>query len=996
MSGPLRPGTEPPRRIGRFALLLLVAAVAALLVPALPPTLPDRPTVVLPASGPTAPADLTGSWSTFHGAENRSGFSPANGPTKGSLLWSLIPPTTGAVPIRSGVVVDPRAAYASNAYGTLTAFNRSSNGSSLWQHDLGGAPTAGDLWGPELVVGSSSGTVAALWTSNGSARWSRAVDGGIYQGVSAAGDRVFVGTSNGTVYALNASTGATIWSRPVGAPVAGALAIEGTRVVAATTTGTVVALHTDGTPDWQQSVGETVSCAPSVSAGYVVVGDDAANVSALDLQTGNLSWRFSGRSLLAGDSIQATAAIGLGRVYLNTQGGDVFALWLSNGTLAWHLTTAYAGYAVLSSPALTPNGLYVSDAALEVLDVDPASGVPIWRFPTYFAPAYSDPAVDTGVVYIGSELGMLMALGAPGGPPKYPVVGRVTDPVGTPIVGATIVAARASATTDVNGSFELRLSNGTYTATVTAIRFVTLLTPLVVDGPVGNLTIVLSPVPVVPVSGTVVDARSGRPVANATVNVLGAYGFSNSTTSASDGSFELGAPAGFDFVTVGPPPGFQGMREHLDVPVGGLSGVALAIEPIFPTTGPWGVVLPVAALLAALASVGYWRASQRRVALGLSPRVLSPFAQYVAARLLLVPVQILAILGVLFVFGTMLPSVYYGAQPCQYTQPFCLSGGWSNPLNPPLAFGYGFGHFAWSMFTGDWGYARYGNLVEPATTFLGWWLPNSIELALFALPLSAAIAYFVGLAAGSRRDGVVDAGVRVGSVVGLLVPTFLVVILFLGSFYDVFGRVFGDIPYGFLPSTIWFQAHGGRPPWIGMAETTSPTTLPIVDGLLHGDWPLVELTLVKTLWQALAISLVYVTIFLRFARHAVAEAFDEPHVRAARARGVPESTILWRHTGRRIVPLLLLVFGLTLPIYLGTQAVVEALASDAGVGTLLIAEMTKVTQSGFGFHPSIPGQVLGNLYQVTILLLVIIVLLGNLASDILARYLDPRLLRSRR
>jgi ABC-type dipeptide/oligopeptide/nickel transport system permease component len=111
---------------------------------------------------------------------------------------------------------------------------------------------------------------------------------------------------------------------------------------------------------------------------------------------------------------------------------------------------------------------------------------------------------------------------------------------------------------------------------------------------------------------------------------------------------------------------------------------------------------------------------------------------------------------------------------------------------------------------------------------------------------------------------------------------------------------------------------------------------------------------------------------------------------------VPESTILWRHTGRRIVPLLLLVFGLTLPIYLGTQAVVEALASDAGVGTLLIAEMTHVSQTGFGFHSAYPGQILGNLYQVTIMLLVVIVLLGNLSADILARYLDPRLLRSRR
>ena len=996
VSGPPPIGPRRPRRIGRWAGLVIVAAVASLLVPSLPPTGADRPGGAIAASGAVAPADLAGSWSTFHGSENRSGFSPSNGPTQGKLLWSAVPAGSSAFPIRTGVVVDPTTAYAATDLGSVVAFNRSSNGSTLWRQTVGTTPTAGDRWGPELVVGAGDGTLTALWASNGTVRWSRALDGAIRQGVAASSDRFFVGTDNGTVYALNASSGANLWARPIGAPVAGALSVEGDRVIATTAFGGVVALSTDGAPVWNASVGAGVGCAASVSDGFVVVGDRSANVTAFYLSNGSEAWSFAERSLTLGDSIEATPAVGLGRVYGSTDGGSVFALWLSNGSLAWHIATSYAGYPVLSSPALTPNGLYVSDAALEILDVDPTNGAALWRFPTSFVPAYSDPAVDTGVVYIGTDLGTLLALGVPGGPPQFDVAGRVTDESGAPIRGATIVAGRSVAASDANGSFQLRLSNGTYSASVSAPRYVTLTAAIVVAGPVSNLSFVLVPVPVVPVSGVVVDGKSGQPVANATVIVLGAYGFTNATTTAPDGTFTLRAPAGLDYLTVSPPTRFNGFQEHVLVPIGGLSGLVLAVEPKLPTVSPWAAVLPIVALVAAVLAVGYWRASQRRVALGLSPRVLSPFAQYVAARLLLVPVQILAILAVLFVFGTMLPSVFYGTDPCTYTDPVCVAGGWSNPLNPPLAFAYGFGHFAWNMFTGNWGYARYGNLVQPAGQFLTWWLPNSVELALFALPISAAIAYFVGLAAGSRRDGVVDAGVRVGSVVGLLIPTFLIVILFLGTFYDAFGRIFGDIPYGFLPSSIWFQAHGGPPPWIGLAQTTSPTTLPLVDGVLHRDWPFVELVLVKTLWQALAIALVYVTIFLRFARHAVAEAFDEPHVRAARARGVPESTILWRHTGRRIVPLLLLVFGLTLPIYLGTQAVVEALSSDAGVGTLLIAEMTHVSQSGFGFHPAFTGQVVGNLYQVTILLLVVIVLLGNLSADILARYLDPRLLRSRR
>ncbi|MCI4360825.1 MAG: ABC transporter permease subunit, partial [Thermoplasmata archaeon] len=171
---------------------------------------------------------------------------------------------------------------------------------------------------------------------------------------------------------------------------------------------------------------------------------------------------------------------------------------------------------------------------------------------------------------------------------------------------------------------------------------------------------------------------------------------------------------------------------------------------------------------------------------------------------------------------------------------------------------------------------------------------------------------------------------------------------------------------------------------------------PLVDGAIHGDWVLFDIVLVKTLWQAAAIAVVYVSIYLRFVRHAVTEAFREPNIVAARARGIPESTILWRHTGRRVLPMLVLVFGLTLPLYIGTQALVEAIAQDNGIGTLLIDQMSHTLQSGFGFRAVSPGQTPESFYQVTIFLLVLVVLSGELVADILARYLDPRLLRSAR
>ena len=987
-SGRRRPrlGKRLPTAIG----LLLVGAAALLLSPGSPAGLGAGG--AHPESAPSAGASH---WSTFHGSENRSGFTPVDGPSVGKVVWEVAPPGASVHAIRVAPVLDDAAVYFSNDLGTVYAFNRSGGGPPVWSVPLGTTNTAGDVVGPELVVGAGNGGVTAIWTSNGSVRWSQTLRGPIAVGVAVANGSVFAGTAAGELAALDASTGAPLWNRSVGGAIVGAVAVEGGQVFASTADGGVVAYSTDGLPIWRSSVGARLESGPAVSNGVLVVGDLSGNVTALSLTDGSTLWRFVGRNLAAGDAINATPAIGLGRVYVSTFEGTVYALFLANGSLAWNRTTLTAGYPVLASPAIAPNGLYVADAYENLDDFDPASGQ--LRFSTLLdqTPMFGSPAVDGGFVYVGTDLGALFEIGPPGGPPRFFLNGTVQDPSARPVPGALVQALLSSNVTDEHGAFVLRLPNGTFNVTVSAPGFVPLLEAVTIDGPVPPVAWVLTPVPTAPVSGRVLDGSSGRGVANASVTFYGPFGSRASTVTGADGSFALAAPQGYDYLTVGPPSGFHGYAEHRTVNASGWSGLVLTITPVWASyDGGTNVLLFLAAFAVALTTVTAWAVSRRRVAAGLSADLLSPFGTYVLMRGVILLAQAIAILAVLYVFGTLLPSVSQGVSPCAYLGSSCLPGGWQNPWNGLGAFAFGFGRFVVQLLTGDWGIAKFGSLREPARLFLEWWAPNSIQVALFALPISAALAYFVGVYAGSKPQSAFDYGARVTSIAGLLFPSFLIVLLFLGAFYEPFTQRFGDSPYGLFPSASWYFQNGGYPDWLGIAENSSPTHLPILDGAIHGDWPFVELVFLKTLWQALAISIVYVAIFLRFVRHAVATAFEEPSVIAARARGISEPTILWRHTGRRVVPMLLLVFGMTLPIYLGTQALVEALANDNGIGTLLISEMTHVASSGFGFHGVNPGQDPQSFYQVTIFLLVLVVLVGNLCADILARYLDPRLLRS--
>jgi peptide/nickel transport system permease protein len=983
-------------RTRRYLILLALLVVAALALPAAPPGHPSGPSPnALGASVPHR-ASSAAPWSTFHGTENRSGYSSEDGPKIGTQSWLVVPPSAEVVPIRTGIVANATQFYFADDIGAVFSYNLTPPENLSWERDLGTTVTTGDLWNGELLVGGSNARLNALNATNGEVLWYDGLDGGVPEGVAVVDGMAIAGTTAGSIYAVNATTGALAWKTGVGGPVAGAPAVEGSTIVVTTTSGEVVALELNGSRAWAVNDGAPIESGPAIFGNAVLVGDGFANVSRFDLANGTLDWRFPARTLAIGDEINSTPAVDPTRVYVSTFLGEVIALSLANGSLEWNRSTGFTGYAVLSSPAIAPNGLYVSDAYQYLDDFDPATGRELWSESLTYSPAYGPPALVNGLVIEGTDFGAVYAFGPIGGPPRYAVSGTVSNTTGAPLAGAIVSVGGTSTTTSTNGSFSLRVANGTYPVSVFESAYEPLSANVVVAGPVSGLQYVLTPVPTALVTGRVVSAQTLEPLAGVPVYFFGPYDSEANTTTGPYGTFTVQAPVGLDYLTASPPSGYGSYAGHVDVPSTGLADVEVAL-PVLGGGIPSTVFLaPLVAIAAGLAVVGLWSAQERRRRLGMPTGLFSPFSRYVAERIVLLFFQAVGILSVLYVFGTMLPAASFKVGPCAFIDAGCQGGGWRNPVNVVLAFGYGMWHFVARLFLGQWGTTSYGHLVEPAVTFLQWYGPNSIELALFALPLSAAIAYVVGLWAGAHPESVFDDAARLGSIAGLLVPSFLIVLLFLGTFYDPFLHAFGDSPYGFMPTPAWFSLNGGYPSWIGLGANTTPTGFPLIDGAIHGDWFFVEIVLLKTLWQAFAIALVYVSIYLRFVRHAVAEAFREPSVVAARARGISESTILWRHTGRRVLPMLVLVFGLTLPLYIGTQALVEALAQDNGMGTLLIAQMTATLQSGFGFRGISPGQTPQSFYQVTIFLLVLLVLSGELVADIVARYLDPRLLRSAR
>jgi ABC-type dipeptide/oligopeptide/nickel transport system permease component/outer membrane protein assembly factor BamB len=959
--------------------------------------------VVFPSSGPATGAAAAGEtasirstsgfvhWSTFHGAENRSGYSPLPGPSAPNGVWFACP---SGFPVRDAPVADATFVYTADELGTVFALNRSNNGSTAWNRSVGSSATQLDVSGSNVYVGSSTGDLFDLKSSNGSVGWKVSLGSPIVQGVAVVGGNVVVGTGGGSLEAFDASTGALAWNTSLGNAVAGAVASEGSGLFVPTANGTVDRLDSMGRLLWSTRVGAPVDTAVAVSGPDVFVGDLHGGLTDLWSSNGSLRWAWSSAEIGTTDAIEATPAVDPARVYVAADSGSLRAYDRANGSLEWQTPGEYTGLPNDVPPAVTPTGLYaVLNGVQEVVDLEPSTGRAIWNEtgPVF---VFGAPGVDNGELLFGTDFGCVEALGPPGANTPWPVSGVVERADGSPIPNASITIGTRSTSTDARGSFSLGLRNGTYALEAFASGFTPLEETLVVAGPTTNLTLVLRPLTLYPVTGQVVDGWSGSGLEGVVVDAVGPFGYDAEVTTGTAGTFTVDLPNGTTTLSVAAFGSYGGASVPVDVLGAPLGPVRVAVGPTGSELGnspgwPYPLALPVAALALAGAAAGLREHDRRRGLVGLPPGLLSPFARFVVMRLLLLVAQVVALLAVVYLFGTLLPiAATHGSASVidPSVGPSCYFR--LSDLGCDLtAYAHGFGTLLIDLFEGNWGWAKFGALHEPVTTYLQWWLPDSIQLGAISLAISMAVAYPLAMIAGWRRKGAFDVASRLASLAGLLVPSFLLTLLILLAFGTRFLGAFGDLPFGTLPSDPWFLTHGGLRDWVGTGDSTSPTHFPLVDGAIHRDWAFEQLVAAKVLLQAGAISVVYLTIFLRHAWSVVSHASHEPHVQAARARGVPEGTLLWRHTARRVLPYYVQTFAITLPAFVGTQAVVEALFNAQGIGAIMLLEITNLTANPPGFT----GPITGNFYQVIIFFLVLLILVSTLLADIIARYLDPRL-----
>jgi peptide/nickel transport system permease protein len=262
-------------------------------------------------------------------------------------------------------------------------------------------------------------------------------------------------------------------------------------------------------------------------------------------------------------------------------------------------------------------------------------------------------------------------------------------------------------------------------------------------------------------------------------------------------------------------------------------------------------------------------------------------------------------------------------------------------------------HYVTGLFHGD--LQKSLRTRRPVSTDLGAYLPATLELTLAALGLALVLGAALGLASAGQWRGA--SILRVFMIAGASVPAFLLALLGVLILN-------GDLH--------WLPASGDTGV---LTAPTGPTGMIVLDSLLHGDFSTMWDGVVHLMLPAFCVAIGPAVSIGRVLRGSLHGAMRSDFVRTARAKGLMERTVLFRHALRNSLSAALSMTGLQVGLMFAGVVVVETVFAWPGIG--LYTDQS-IPQADF---PAIAGVtlVLGASYVVI-----------NALVDVLQAVIDPR------
>ncbi len=273
-------------------------------------------------------------------------------------------------------------------------------------------------------------------------------------------------------------------------------------------------------------------------------------------------------------------------------------------------------------------------------------------------------------------------------------------------------------------------------------------------------------------------------------------------------------------------------------------------------------------------------------------------------------------------------------------------------------------YFFWakSLFEGTWGYSP--SLNEYVLPSLLRRTPATLELALYSLLLLIPLGLVSGVAAGWKRSGMVDRGFRFLAFLSTSTPPFILAIVLLSIFYinlNWFAPSRLDLNYR-------LELSGG--------SFISYTGMLTLDSLLNGRPDIFGNAVRHLAMPVFTLSIYHWATLGRVTRVSILGEEKKEYVTAAKARGVTERRVVWKHVFRNILSPSLTSMTLSATSIVTGVFVAEIIYDINGISDVIVAAMGGVADASaaLGFA----------MYSVVMILLLMFLL------DVLQAVLDPR------
>lgn len=234
----------------------------------------------------------------------------------------------------------------------------------------------------------------------------------------------------------------------------------------------------------------------------------------------------------------------------------------------------------------------------------------------------------------------------------------------------------------------------------------------------------------------------------------------------------------------------------------------------------------------------------------------------------------------------------------------------------------------------------------------------TLELSIFSIVITAVVGVFTGAYAARRRRSVVDYSFRLYSIVIYSIPVFWLGLMFQLIFGVYLGwlPVYGRVGTGMSPQNI--------------------TGLYVLDSILTGNIPSLISSVTHLILPSLTLGLYLSGIFTRLTRANMLDVLQQDYITAARARGLPEKVVVYKHALKNAFIPILTMLGLEFALLMAGAVLTETTFSWPGLGRFLVERI------GYRDFPSIQGGVV---------FFALLVAGVSLVVDIIYAYLDPRI-----